>query len=315
MNKGALLFSLLHFIFVCIVANEEGFSTPFTIPVIVILVISSATARRLPHGCPNLSLFGFLCSLLIFIFTLIWAVAILLVPPSVLATCLITAVSIVLCVLVVKGVFSKFKSHEREDWLIKNKTKTGIIGLLIVTILVLAYFFGNLFKTDYESLPLQKLVHLAEQGDVNAQYNLGESYDDGQGVPEDDVEAVKWWRKAAEQGHAKAQFSLGIAYALGQGVPRDYVLSYMWSNLAVAQGHKNANAVKWRLSKEMTREQIAVAQKLSREWSEKILWRKEHSPRPGQYFSEYELEAARKRLKDSYKKGRKVVDPFQQPAR
>ena len=314
MNKGALLFSLLHFIFVCIVAYEEGFSTPFTIPVIVILVISSAIARRLPQDRPNLSLFGFLCSLLIFIFTLIWAVAILLVPPSVLATCLITAVSIVSCVLVVKGVFSKFKSHEREDWLIKNKTKTGIIGLLIVTILILAYFFGNIFKTDYESLPFQELVHLAEQGDVNAQYNLGESYDDGQGVPEDDVEAVKWWSRAAEQGHAEAQFSLALAYALGRVAPKDDVLSYMWSNLAVAQGHKNANAVKWRLSKEMTREQIAEAQKLSREWSEKISLRKEHSPRPGQYFSEYELEAARKRMnsKNNY---RKVADPFQQPAR
>jgi len=235
MNKGALLFSLLHFIFVCIVANEEGFSTPFTIPVIVILVISSATARRLPHGCPNLSLFGFLCSLLIFIFTLIWAVAILLVPPSVLATCLITAVSIVLCVLVVKGVFSKFKSHEREDWLIKNKTKTGIIGLLIVTILVLAYFFGNLFKTDYESLSLQKLVHLVDQGNVEAKYVLGEKYLRGEGVPKSKTEGRELLFSAAKMGHLEALYSYSDTY---KSSDYDFV---KWKNIAADNGHGMAN--------------------------------------------------------------------------
>jgi TPR repeat protein len=30
-------------------------------------------------------------------------------------------------------------------------------------------------------------------------------YATGQGVPQDHVEAVKWYRKAAEQGYAKAQ--------------------------------------------------------------------------------------------------------------
>jgi uncharacterized protein len=38
---------------------------------------------------------------------------------------------------------------------------------------------------------------------LNAQYNLGVMYAIGQGVPEDDAEAVKWYRKAAEQGHAE----------------------------------------------------------------------------------------------------------------
>ena len=49
----------------------------------------------------------------------------------------------------------------------------------------------------------------AKQGDVLAQFGLGEMYAKGYGVPENDREAVKWFRLAAEQGHADAQFRLG----------------------------------------------------------------------------------------------------------
>ena len=58
-------------------------------------------------------------------------------------------------------------------------------------------------------------VPLAEQGDAEAQISLGIMYDYGRGVPEDDTEAVKWYRKAAEQGVAKAQYNLGVMYTNG----------------------------------------------------------------------------------------------------
>ena len=106
----------------------------------------------------------------------------------------------------------------------------------------------------------------AEQGEANAQYNLGVSYANGEGVPEDDTEAVKWYRKAAEQGYANAQSNLGLMYGTGSGVPEDYVVAYMWLNLAAAQGHENAKKGKGIISEEMTKEQIAEAQKLSSEW-------------------------------------------------
>jgi len=41
-----------------------------------------------------------------------------------------------------------------------------------------------------------------------AQFNLGLMYDFGEGVPEDDEEAVRWYREAAEQGNAAAQVNL-----------------------------------------------------------------------------------------------------------
>ena len=60
----------------------------------------------------------------------------------------------------------------------------------------------------------------AEQGHASAQFNLGFMYATGEGVPEDDTEAVRWYRLAAEQGHASAQTILGLKYATGQGARR-----------------------------------------------------------------------------------------------
>ena len=61
-------------------------------------------------------------------------------------------------------------------------------------------------------------------------------YANGQGVPQDYAEAVKWYRLAADQGDAYAQNNLGVMYDQGQGVPQDYVLAHMWFNLSAAQG-------------------------------------------------------------------------------
>ena len=47
-----------------------------------------------------------------------------------------------------------------------------------------------------------------------AQYNLGVMYDNGDGVPQDYKEAVKWYRLAAEQGDASAQYNLGLMYEM-----------------------------------------------------------------------------------------------------
>ena len=72
----------------------------------------------------------------------------------------------------------------------------------------------------------------AAQGYAKAQYNLGVCYDFGKGVPQDHVEAVKWYWKAAEQGHAKAQYNLGVCYKFGQGVTQDYAEAYAWLSVS-----------------------------------------------------------------------------------
>ena len=117
----------------------------------------------------------------------------------------------------------------------------------------------------------------AESGDATAQYNLGVMYATGEGVPQDDAEAVKWirlsaqqgfakaeneigvwheygimgipsnlveaskyYRKAADQGDADAQFNLGLMLDMGQGVPQDDAQAFKWYRLAAEQGNADA---------------------------------------------------------------------------
>ena len=87
---------------------------------------------------------------------------------------------------------------------------------------------------------LKEWTPLAEAGDVDAQYNLGIMYDNGYGVPQDQKEAVKWYRLAADQGYAGAQYNLGVMYSNGQGVLQDYTEAVKWYRLAVEQGFAEA---------------------------------------------------------------------------
>ena len=80
----------------------------------------------------------------------------------------------------------------------------------------------------------------ADQGFASAQYNLSGMYLNGRGVPQDDGEAVRWHRLAADQGHASAQVSLGSMYASGEGVPQDDGEALHWYRLAADQGYAGA---------------------------------------------------------------------------
>ena len=105
----------------------------------------------------------------------------------------------------------------------------------------------------------------AEQGNVYAQYNLGQMYRRGQGVSQNYKTALKWYRLAAEQGHAYAQTNLGVMYGIGKGVIKDWVYAHMWLNIAASSGNKNAVKKRNIFVKRMTPAQIAEAQKLARE--------------------------------------------------
>ena len=76
--------------------------------------------------------------------------------------------------------------------------------------------------------------------DAKEQYILGKNYDHGNGVPKDQAEAIKWYRKAADQGYADAQAAIGISYVWGLGVPQDPAKSTIWFQKAADQGHSAA---------------------------------------------------------------------------
>ena len=143
---------------------------------------------------------------------------------------------------------------------------------------------------------------LAEGGNVTAQNRLGLFYKFGRGVPQNYVQAKRWFEEAAKQGHAGAQINLGILYLqedapprspqmaifwfsraaeqgvvpafakLGQmyqeaqGVPEDFVQAYMWFHLAATNGETPSVERRDILAMKMSYAQITEAQKRAQEW-------------------------------------------------
>ena len=106
----------------------------------------------------------------------------------------------------------------------------------MVVILVLAALSTPLLAQP----DLEDLRRRADEGYVRAQYNLALMYDTGRGVPEDNMEAVRWYRKAADQGNVRAQNNLGVMYDAGEGVPEDNAEAVRWYRMAAEQGDASA---------------------------------------------------------------------------
>lgn len=120
-------------------------------------------------------------------------------------------------------------------------------------------------KGDYATA-LEKFKPLAEDGHAQSQYNLGVMYRQGQGVPQDDKEAVAWWTKAAEQGHTDAQDNLGLRYARGQGVTQDWVQADKWFTISAAAGNETAMKNKKVVEMHMPPEKVVEANALAQDW-------------------------------------------------
>lgn len=128
---------------------------------------------------------------------------------------------------------------------------------------------------------------LAEAGDADAQFNLGQAYRLGRGVPLDLRTAQSWLEQAANKGHVDAQATLGLllfgsgdhtggakwlkqaadkgepramlifgtALFNGDGVPQDPVLGYAYVSRAAAQGLEPAKATLAQMNEVMPLEQ------------------------------------------------------------
>jgi hypothetical protein len=122
---------------------------------------------------------------------------------------------------------------------------------IAVTVLCLAAICGAAFwwlahkKADEQKLAAQAkaLRVLAEQGNAQAQYRLGNVYLYGQGVPKDNDEALRWYRKAADQGNAAAEYGVGYMYFHGLSAPQDYAEAARWCRKAADQGYVKAQSI------------------------------------------------------------------------
>jgi TPR repeat protein len=128
-------------------------------------------------------------------------------------------------------------------------------------------------KTETPAKQVADLIRSAEGRDgqgpsaEQAQFELGERYYRGEGVPRDMAKAAEWWQEAAEQGHASAQYSLGFMYYRGEGVPEDNVLAHAWFNLSARSGVRLAIEHRGTVEHRMSAAEIAEAQRLSSTWT------------------------------------------------
>ena len=110
----------------------------------------------------------------------------------------------------------------------------------------------------------------ADEGDAEAQYQLFLEYSLAEGdVPMDAREAAKWRRRAAENGHARAQFCMGQLYRDTNGVPQNFLEAHKWFNLAaIADSEFAETALEFRkkLEEKLTPELIVEAQRMALEF-------------------------------------------------
>lgn len=105
------------------------------------------------------------------------------------------------------------------------------------------YLFGHGGVPVNHTVARQLLEIAARDGQVDALYNLGTIYDQGQGVARDPVEAIKWFKLAADQRDNVAQFNLAVLYGRGDGVPRDSAEAQRWGRMAADNGNERARQV------------------------------------------------------------------------
>ena len=101
-------------------------------------------------------------------------------------------------------------------------------------------------------------------GDAEAKFISEECCVKSEEVYKNFAEAAKWYRKVAEQGDANAQRNLGLYYIQEK---RDNVIGYAWIFLSVKNGLEDSTSKLAELEKQMDKGEIERAKKLAEEYS------------------------------------------------
>lgn len=139
------------------------------------------------------------------------------------------------------------------------------VALLLITILVTG-LFCPLLAWEAESLGENPILSLAEQGDANAQWMMGQTLLSASDLLEDATRAAWWLRRAADQGHGLAQRDLGMLHELGRGVEQSVEEAFFWYSLASVQESGRAKLHRDAMKPQLTpAQQYAVSARL-RDW-------------------------------------------------
>ena len=134
-----------------------------------------------------------------------------------------------------------------------------LLGLLAFAVMTLtACATGEELEKEYTAK--------AKAGDVEAQYQLGLMYFEGNGVDQSEKKGEFWIRKAAEQGHPRAQNDIGTMYANGVVVRKNMVEAIKWLTLSAKQGFGPGIRYMKDLEETLPREQIEKAKALAEAW-------------------------------------------------
>ena len=99
-----------------------------------------------------------------------------------------------------------------------------------------------------------------------ADYEAGQrAWDSGQ-----PVEAFGLWQTGAEAGDRRAMLALGRMYVQGLGVPQDYIEAHKWFSLAASRGEAAAVQARDALAEKMTPQQVATAQERALAWHSEV---------------------------------------------
>ncbi len=131
------------------------------------------------------------------------------------------------------------------------------------------YFAGNGIPKD-ESEAVKWTTRAAEQDNTSAQVHLGWMLLKGLGAPRDEEAGVGWIRRAAELGQDRAQFSLGWLYVEGWGVPQEVVEAYKFAHLSAEQGNAQGAELRSFLAQKLSPEQVTEAQRLAGVWKAEL---------------------------------------------
>ncbi|MCU7837219.1 MAG: sel1 repeat family protein [gamma proteobacterium symbiont of Taylorina sp.] len=93
---------------------------------------------------------------------------------------------------------------------------------------------------------------MANKNNANAQFALATLYFDGNGMMQDNSQALTWFRKAAENNHNQAQYNLGIMLANGMSIEADLVEAYAWLKISKNNGYSPAGEVIKQLGAELS---------------------------------------------------------------
>lgn len=107
---------------------------------------------------------------------------------------------------------------------------------------------------------------LADDGDARAQFQVGLMYAQGEGVPQDDAEWLRWLQLSVDLGYARALTELALVHVDGVHLPKDWPRAHMYFNLAIEYGDVDAIAINAWLGSQLTPGQTTEAGRLEAEW-------------------------------------------------